>query len=74
LFVDGCQFVGFSANKGGAIAGTGVGINIKGSSFVGNNAVVNGGAVDIYTPNGLIENCTFLGNRANLGGAASLAA
>lgn len=70
LMVDGCSFYGnYSTSLGGAIYNLKNTAIIVNSSFVGNVAKEDGGAICANGTN-LICNCTFIGNRAGRYGGA----
>ncbi len=70
LLIQDCFFSGnHASNAAGAVLG-GSNISINNSRFEGNTAGSNGGA--IYLEDGVILDCSFIGNSASQGGALAM--
>jgi predicted outer membrane repeat protein len=78
--IDGCRFIGnatAAGGSGGAIYSQAESLTVKNTDFQYNDAATNqantanGGAIHAYQANNLIvDNCRFIGNRANYRGGA----
>lgn len=64
-----CTFMENFANQGGAINNWGGLVNVQSCQFIGNEAIVAGGAIINTYASHRLENCRFEANRAPKGGA-----